>query len=94
MNRIHIISGIAIVTVALLLGTATIMSDQQSAFAHGYYYDHHNNNHRHGNDGSAAAAEQQLAIAQPQEQQLVAVQHLDGSSGDSAVQLQAAAGGR
>ena len=56
MNRIHIISGIAIVTVALLLGTATIMSDQQSAFAHGYYYDHHNNNHRHGNDGSAGSS--------------------------------------
>ena len=47
MNQIHIISGIIIATMTLLLGTATMMPGQQSAFAHGYqYYDHHNNNHR------------------------------------------------
>ena len=55
MNQSHVISGIAIATIALLLVT-TMMSDQQSAFAH------KNQRHHHNHGGSAAAA-QQLAIA-------------------------------
>ena len=48
MNQIHIISGTAIATIALVLVTAT-MSDQQSAFAH-------RSHHNHGGGSAAAAA--------------------------------------
>ena len=48
MNRIHIISGIAIAMIALLLVTTTTMSGQQSAFAH--------RSHHHGGGAAAAAA--------------------------------------
>ncbi len=41
MNQSHVISGIAIATIALLLVT-TMMSDQQSAFAHKNQRHHHN----------------------------------------------------
>ena len=48
MNRIHIISGIAIAMTALLLVTTTTMSGQQSAFAH--------RSHHHGGGGARGAA--------------------------------------
>ena len=55
MNRSHVISGIAIATIALLLGTTT-MSDQQFAFAHKNHYHYGHHNHHHGNDGAAGSS--------------------------------------
>jgi hypothetical protein len=56
MNRIHIISGTAIATIALLLATMTTMPDQQYAFAH-------KNHHHHGDSAAAAAAAGNAAAA-------------------------------
>ena len=54
MNRIHIISGIAIAMIALLLVTTTTMSGQQSAFAH--------RSHHHGGGAAAAVASEGSAV--------------------------------
>ena len=54
MNRIHIISGIAIAMITLLLVTTTTMSGQQSAFAH--------RSHNHG--GGATPPAQHLKVLQ------------------------------
>ena len=74
MNRIHIISGIAIAMIALLLVTTTTMSGQQSAFAH---------RSRHHGGGTASHScrrlkvlqqPQQLVVPQPQLQRLKVLQ--------------------